>query len=66
MTLNFVCSIIYQIFIIFHEMIALEKLWKMFFILCKKHFLFLRYSSFCNFPPSFPHFPDSKGQMEVE
>ena len=21
---------------------------------------------FCNFFPSFPHFPDSKGQMEVE
>ena len=23
-------------------------------------------SNFCNFSPSFPHFPDSKGQMEVE
>ena len=25
-----------------------------------------RYSKFCNFFPLFPHFPDSKGQMEVE
>ena len=24
------------------------------------------YSSFCNFFASFPHFPDSKGQMKVE
>ena len=32
----------------------------------KKQFSFSRYSNFCNFLPSFPHFPDSKGQMEVE
>ena len=47
-------------------MIALPKLWKMFFISSKKLFSFSRYSSFCSFFPSFPHFPDSKGQMEVE
>ena len=30
-------------------MIALQKLWKMFFILSKKLFSFSRYSNFCNF-----------------
>ena len=35
------------------------------FILSKKVFSFSRYSNFCNFSSSFPHFPDSKGQMEV-
>ena len=32
----------------------------------KKLFSFSRYSNFCKFFPSFPRFPDSKGQMEVE
>ena len=36
------------------------------FISSKKLVLFLVYSNFCNFFPSFLHFPDSKGQMEVE
>ena len=35
-------------------------------ISCKKLFLFLRHSDFCNFFVSFPHFPDSKGQMKME
>ena len=35
-----------QIFIS-HQMIALQKLWKMFFISSKSLFLFSRYSSFC-------------------
>ena len=38
----------------------------MFFISSKKLFLLSRYSNFYNFFPSFSHFPDSKGQMEVE
>ena len=38
----------------------------MFFISSKKFFLFLRYSIFCNLFTSFPHYIDSKGQMEVE
>ena len=38
----------------------------MFFISSKKLFSLLRYSNFCNLFPSFPQFPDSKGQMEVE
>ena len=50
----------------FHQMIPLQKLWKMFFISSKKLFSFSRYSDFCIFSSSFPHFPDSKGQMEVE
>ena len=36
----------YQIFI-FNQMIALPKLWKMFFISSKKLFSFSRYSNFC-------------------
>ena len=45
----------YQMFI-FHHMIALQKLWKRFFILSKKLFSFLRYLHFCIFifPSLFP------------
>ena len=33
----------------------------------KNVFYFIKKALFvCNFFPSFPHFPDSKGQMEVE
>ena len=67
--LKLVSAIFYQIFIKFlflHQMIPLQKLWKMFFISSQKLFSFSRYSIFCNFSPSFPNFPDSKGQMEVE
>ena len=39
-------AIFYQIFI-FHRMIALWKLWKMFFISSEKLFSFSRYSDFC-------------------
>ena len=41
-------------------------LWKMLLISSKKHFLFLRYSNFCNFSSSFPYFPVSEGQIKVE
>ena len=44
--LKLVSAIFYQIFIS-HQMIALQKLWKMFFISSKKLFSFLRYSNFC-------------------
>ena len=44
--LNLVSATFYQIFI-FHQMLALQKLWKMFFISSKKLFTFLRYSIFC-------------------
>ena len=43
-----VSAIFYQIFI-FHQIVALQKLWKMFFISSKKLFSFLRYSNFCIF-----------------
>ena len=43
-----VSAIFYQIFI-FHQTVALQKLWKMFFISSKKLFLFSRYLSFCIF-----------------
>ena len=53
-------------FCFFHQMIALQKLWKMLFISSKKLFSFSRYPNICIFSSSFPLFADSKGQMEVE
>ena len=47
--LKLVSTIFYQIFIV-HYMIALQNLWKIFFISSEKLFLFLRYSNFCIFP----------------
>ena len=64
--LSSLCPLFFIKFLFFHQMIGLQKLWKMFFISSKKLFPFSRYSNFCNFFPSFPHIPDSKGQMEVE
>ena len=52
-TLKLVSATFYQIFIFF-QMIALQKLWKMFFISSKKLFSFSRYSNFCIF--IFPYF----------
>ena len=62
--LKLVSAIIYQIFI-FSPFDSPLKLWKMLFISSKKLFSLSRYSNFCDFLPSFPHFPDSKGQMEI-
>ena len=59
------CLLFFITFLFFHQMITLQKLWKMFFISSKKLFSFSRYLNFYFFP-SFPNFPDSKGQMEVE
>ena len=62
--LKLVSATFYQIFI-FHQIIALQKLWKIFFISSKKLFLFLRYSNFCIFVfPSF--FSLSVIALEVE
>ena len=47
-SLKLVSAIFYQIFI-FHQMIVLQKLWKMFFISSKKLFSFSTYSHFCIF-----------------
>ena len=38
-------------FLFFHQMIALQKLWKLFFISSKKLFSFSRYLNFCSFSP---------------
>ena len=59
-------SAIFIKLLFFHQMIALQKLWKMFFISSKKLFSFSRYLDFCIFFSSFPQLPDSKGHMEVE
>ena len=49
-------SAIFQEVFIFHQMVALQKLWKMFFTSSKKLFSFSRYSNFCisTFPSSSP------------
>ena len=47
---NVVLKLVSAIFIKFlflHQMIALQKLWKMFFFLSKKLFSFSKYSNFC-------------------
>ena len=53
--LRLVSAIFYQSFIL-HQMIALQKLWKMLFISSEKLFSFSRYSIFCIFvfPSFFP------------
>ena len=43
-----VCYLL-SVFYFFHQMIALQKLWKIIFISSKKLFLFLRYSNFSIF-----------------
>ena len=60
-----VSAIFYQIFI-FSPNDSLSKTVKKKIISPKKLFSFSRYSDFCIFSSSFPQFPDSKGQMEVE
>ena len=53
--LKLISTIFYQI-VIFHQMLALQQLWKMFLISSKKLFSFSRYSNFCIFifPSFFP------------
>ena len=63
--LKLVSTIFYQIFI-FSPNDNHSKTMKMFFISSKKLFSFSRYSHFCIFFPSFPHFRKSKGQMELK
>ena len=43
------CPLFFIIFLFFHQMIALQKLWKMFSISSKNLFSFSRYSNFCIF-----------------
>ena len=63
--LKLVSTIFYQVFI-FSTKWHPFKNYEVFFISSKKIFSFSRYSIFCNFFTSFPHFADTKGQMEVE
>ena len=65
LSLKLVSAIFIDFFyFLFCQIIALQKL--CIFYYSKKLFSFSRYSNFCNFFPFFSHFPDSKGQMEVE
>ena len=63
--LKLASAISYQIFIFLRNDSPLKTV-KMLFISSKKLFSFSRYSNLCNFSSSFPHFPDSKEQMEVD
>ena len=57
--LNLVSANFYQILFL-HQMIALKKLWKMFFISSKKLFLLSRYLNFCVFSLPFHTFQIQK------
>ena len=61
--LKLVSAIFYQIFV-FHQMIAHQKLWKVFFISSKKLFSFSRYSNFCNFSLPFHTFQIQKDKWK--
>ena len=63
--LKLVSTIFYRTFI-FSPNDSPSKTVKNVFISSKKLFSFSIYSNFCNFSSSFPHFPDSKEQTEVE
>ena len=45
---EFLCPLFFINFLFFHQVLTLQKLWKMFFISCEKLFSFSRYSNFCN------------------
>ena len=60
--LRLVSAIFYQVFIFPPNHSLLKK--TIYFI--KKLFPFSRFLNVCNFFPSFPQSPDSKGQMKVE
>ena len=64
--LKLVSALFFIKFLFVHQMMALQKLGKMFFISSKKFCSFSRCSNFCTFSLSFPHFPDSKEQIEME
>ena len=61
--LKLVSAIFYQI-LFFPQMIALQKLWTMFFILSKKLFLFSRYSNFWIFSFPFHNFQTQKDKWK--
>ena len=63
--LKVVPAIFYQIFT-FSPNDNLSKTMNNVFLFHLKSSSFSRYSNFCNFYPSFPHFSDSKGQMKVK
>ena len=58
------CPLFFINFLFFTKWKPFKNYEYMFFISSKKLFSFSRYSSLCNFFPSFPHFPDSKGKSK--
>ena len=64
--LKFVFAIFIK-FLFFHQMITLQNLWKCFLFHLKSsfHSRDIQFFYISLFFPSFPHFPDSKGQIEV-
>ena len=63
--LKLASTIFYQIFI-FLPNDSPSKAMKCVFYFIQKAFFVLELLNFCNFFPSFLHFPDTKGHMEVE
>ena len=63
--LSLVSAIFYQIFIFSLKDSHSKTITNVFYFIKKAPFV-LEIFKFLNFFPSFPHFPDSKGQMEVE
>ena len=61
--LKLVSTVFYQIFIFFIKSKPFKNIKNVFFI--KKALFVLKILNFCNFFIIFPHFPDSKGQIEV-
>ena len=59
--LKLVSAIFYEMFT-FHQIVALQKLWKMFFISSKKLFSFSRCSNFCI--STFPSFSSCQPMLE--
>ena len=57
-------SAIFIKFLFFHQIIALQKLWKKFSILSKMLFSFSRYSNFCNFSLPFRTFQIQKNKWK--
>ena len=63
--LKLVSAIFYQIFIFSPKISPSETMKSVFYFIQKGPFI-LEIFKFLNFFHSFPHFPDRKGQMEVE
>ena len=65
-SLKLVSAIFFVNFLFFHQTMALQKLWRLFFISSKNLFFFSRCSNFCISFPSCQHLPDPNEQIKVD